>query len=85
MQRMYQKHTEEASQALATLFEAHPEAMTPLLNIVVEAKVVLDAFVDVVGRTCLEAVLHLSANEIAGATHQGKAGGRRFGTAPRRA
>ena len=60
---------------LATLFEAHPEAMTPLLNIVVEAKVTLDAFIDVVGRSCLEAVLQLSAAEIAGLPHQGKAGG----------
>ena len=41
MERVYQKGTEEASRALATLFEAHPEAMTPLLNIVVEAKVTL--------------------------------------------
>lgn len=38
MQQVYQKDTTEASQALAALFEAHPEAMTPLLNIVVERK-----------------------------------------------
>ena len=75
MQQVYQKDTAEASQALAALFEAHPEAMTPLLNIVVEAKVTLDAFIDVVGRSCLEAVLQLSAAEIAGPQHQGKAGG----------
>jgi transposase-like protein len=75
MQQVYQKDTAQASQALAALFEAHPEAMTPLLNIVVEAKVTLDAFIDVVGRSCLEAVLQLSAAEIAGPPHQGKAGG----------
>ena len=75
MQQVYQKDTAEASAALATLFEVHPEAMTPLLNIVVEAKVTLDAFIDVVGRSCLEAVLQLSAAEIAGPPHQGKAGG----------
>jgi putative transposase len=74
VEQVYQKGTEEASRALATLFEAHPEAMTPLLNIVVEAKVTLDAFIDVVGRSCLEAVLQLSAAEIAGPPHQGKAG-----------
>ena len=74
MEQVYQKGTEEASRALAMLFEAHPEAMTPLLNIVVEAKVTLDAFIDVVGRSCLEAVLQLSAAEIAGSPHQGKAG-----------
>jgi transposase-like protein len=75
MQQVYQKETAAASQALSQLFEAHPEAMTPLLNIVVEAKVTLDAFIDVVGRSCLEAVLQLSAAEIAGVPHQGKAGG----------
>ena len=75
MEQVYQKGTEEASRALATLFEAHPEAMAPLLNIVVEAKVTLDAFIDVVGRSCLEAVLQLSAAEVAGPPHQGKAGG----------
>ena len=75
MQQVYQKDTAEASAALATLFEAHSEAMTPLLNIVVEAKMTLDAFIDVVGRSCLEAVLQLSAAEIAGPPQQGKAGG----------
>jgi len=75
MQQVYQKDTEEARQALAALFEAHPDALTPLLNIVAEARVTLDAFVDVVGRSCLEAVLQLSAAEIAGPPHQGKAGG----------
>ena len=75
MQQVYQKDTAAASQALATLFEANPEAMAPLLNIVVEAKMTLDAFIDVVGRSCLEAVLQLSAAEIAGPPHQGKAGG----------
>ena len=75
MQQVYQKDTDEASRALASLFEAHPEAMSPLLNLVVEAQVTLDAFIDVVGRSCLEAVLQLSAAEIAGPPHQGKAGG----------
>jgi len=75
MQQVYQKDTAEASQALAALFEAHPDAMAPLLNLVVEAKVTLDAFIDVVGRSCLEAVLQLSAAEVAGPPHQGKAGG----------
>ena len=75
MQQVYQKDTAEASAALATLFAAHSEAMTPLLNIVVEAKMTLDAFIDVVGRSCLEAVLQLSAAEIAGPPQQGKAGG----------
>jgi transposase-like protein len=75
MLQVYQKDTAEASAALATLFEAHPESMTSLLNIVVEAKMTLDAFIDVVGRSCLEAVLQLSATEMAGPPHQGKAGG----------
>jgi len=75
VKQVYQKDTEEASRALAILFDAHPEAMTPLLNIVIEAKVTLDAFIDVVGRSCLEAVLQLSAAEVAGPPHKGKAGG----------
>ena len=60
---------------MATLFETHPEVMTPLLNIVVEEKVMLDAFIDVVGRSSLEAVLQCSSAEIGGPPHQGKAGG----------
>lgn len=74
MPQVYQKDTEEASQALAALFEAHPEVMTPLLTIVAEGKETLDAFVDAVGRSWLEAVLQLSAFEIAGPPHQGKTG-----------
>ena len=42
MQQVYQKGTEEASRALATLFEAHPEAMAPLLNIVVDEVIFLN-------------------------------------------
>jgi transposase-like protein len=82
MQQVYQKDTAAASQALSQLFEAHPDAMMPLLNLVIEAKVTLDAFIDVVGRSCLEAVLQLSAAEMAGMPHQGKAGGavQRHGT-----
>ena len=50
MQQVYQKGTEEASRALATLFEAHPEAMTPLLNLVVEAQVMPGSRLAVVRR-----------------------------------
>ena len=75
MPQVYQKDTAEARAALATLFADHCAAMAPVLNIVVEAKMTLDAFIDVVGRCCLEAVLQLSAAELAGPPHQGKAGG----------
>lgn len=67
--------TAAAKAALAELLGTHPEAVDPLLSLVVEARATLDEFVDLVGRVCLESVLHLSAAELAGEPRQGKAGG----------
>lgn len=67
--------TDEARTALAGLLGTHPEAVDPLLNLIVEARTTLDEFVDLVGRTCIESVLRLSAVELAGEPQPGKAGG----------
>jgi len=67
--------TDEAKSALAAVLGTHPEAVEPLLNLVVETQATLDEFVDLVGRTCIESVLRLSAAELAGEPQRGKAGG----------
>lgn len=69
------KGTDEAKSALAEVLGTHPESVEPLLNLLVEARATLDEFVDLVGRTCLESVLRLSAVELAGEPQPGKAGG----------
>lgn len=67
--------TDAAKSALAAVLGSHPEAVDPLLNLIVGARATLDEFVDLVGRTCLESVLRLSAAELAGEPQPGKAGG----------
>ncbi|MBI2301654.1 MAG: IS256 family transposase [Armatimonadetes bacterium] len=67
--------TEQAKSALAAVLGTHPQAVEPLLHLIVEARATLDQFVDLVGRTCLESVLRLSAAELAGEPQPGLAGG----------
>ena len=75
MYEVCHKGTDEAKSALAETLGSHPAAVEPLLNLVLEAQTTLDEFVDLVGRSCLEAVLRLSAAELAGEPQPGKAGG----------
>lgn len=75
MYEVCHKGTEEAKAALAETLGANPAAVEPLLNLVLAAQTTLDEFVDLVGRSCIEAVLRLSAVELAGEPQPGKAGG----------
>ncbi|MBI2298477.1 MAG: IS256 family transposase, partial [Armatimonadetes bacterium] len=67
--------TEHAKAVLAELLGTHPEAVEPLLHLVTEARQTVEELVDLIGRVCLESVLHLSAAELAGEPHRGQAGG----------
>ena len=67
--------TEEARAVLATLLDSQPEALDPLVSLVVDLRVTLDELTQVAGRICLESVLHASAAQLAGPPARGKAGG----------
>jgi putative transposase len=46
-----------------------------MVALIEQARLAVDELIDVTGRAALEAVLHLSAEGVAGAKHPGKAGG----------
>jgi len=75
MAAVYTKETQKARGLLGDLLGQHSEELLPLLEWVQELKVTLDDVFDVVGRACVERVLRLSAEQVAGPPHQGKAGG----------
>jgi len=74
LEQVQRKDIGEASRALGVSCEAHHEAMIPLLNIVVEAKIRQDAFIDMAERPRLDAAPLLSATETAPPRHQRKTG-----------
>ena len=72
---VYTNEREKAKRALAEMLGQHSEGLLPLLELVQELKVTLDDVFGVVGRVCVERVLQLSAEQVAGPRHQGKARG----------
>lgn len=82
MTAVYQIGTPKDTRALAEYLAQDGQLLLPMLDLIVECRMAVDELIDVVGRAALEAVLHLSATEVAGPRHQGKAGGniRRHGT-----
>ena len=72
---VYTNQREKAKSALAEMLGQHSGELLPLLELVQELEVTLDDVFEVVGRTCVERMLQLSAEQVAGPRHQGKAGG----------
>src|SRR5262249_15974280 len=60
---------------LAEFLQQEGQFLLPMVELVVERETGIDELIDVTGRATVEAVLQLSAQEIAGAKHRGKAGG----------
>jgi len=75
MARVYTEEAEKARDLLGDFLGQHSEGLLPLLEWIQELKVTLDDVFEVVGRACVERVLRLSAEQVAGPLHQGKAGG----------
>lgn len=74
MKTVYQRKHKKANANLAELLLRHEDAIMPMLQLIEEAKLTLDEFIHLVGRTCIESVLQLSAQQVAGPRHQGKPG-----------
>jgi len=71
---VYQIESKKARAELAEVLLQHENIMLPLLKLLEEATVTLDEFFELVGRTCVEMLLHQSAEQVAGPRHQGRAG-----------
>ena len=84
MSRVYQIAGKQGTQSVEEFVVRNGQALLPMVELIEEAQVAVDEFIDVLGRASLEAVLELSASGVAGPRHQGKAGGevRRHGHQP---
>jgi putative transposase len=71
----YQIADRRDSRALAQFLQKEGQLLLPLVNLIETAQGAIDEVIDVVGRATIEAVLCLSAQEVAGPKHPGKAEG----------
>jgi transposase-like protein len=58
---------------LAEFLVRNGQALLPMLELIEQSRMAIDELIDVMGRASVEAVLDLSAREVAGAPQQGKA------------
>jgi putative transposase len=79
---VYQIAGRKDTKAVSEYLAQNAQLLLPMVELISEAQMAVEEFIDVLGRASLEAVLLLSAEQVAGPRHQGKAGGeiRRHGT-----
>jgi len=66
-----------SSEQLATMLSREGQWLLPLVGLIEQAECAVDEVIDVMGRATVEAVLQLSAEQVAGPRQQGKADPRR--------
>jgi len=71
----YQVVDRKDSRALAEFLQKEGQFLLPMVGLIETAQIAIDEVIDVTGRATIEAVLQLSAQEVAGPKHQGKAQG----------
>jgi putative transposase len=75
MKKAYQVIDRKDSKKLAQFLSREGQLLLPMLELITGAEMAVDELIDVTGRAAIEAVLLLSAQEVAGPKHQGKRGG----------
>ena len=75
MRQTYQTVDRKDSRALAQFLSREGQVLLPMLDLIEQAEMAVDELIDVAGRATIEAVLTLSAQELAGPKHPGKRGG----------
>jgi putative transposase len=71
----YQVVSRDDRRTLARWLTKHGQGLLPLVELIESTELALEELVDVSGRATIEAVLELSAMQIAGAPHRGQRGG----------
>jgi len=71
----YQIADRKDSRALSEFLQKEGQFLLPIVSLIETAQVAIDEVIDVAGRATLEAVLQLSAQEVAGEKHPGQARG----------
>ncbi len=72
MKAAYQITDRQDSRALAQFLSGEGQALLPMLELIEQAEMAVDELIDLAGRATIEAVLKLSAQELAGPKHPGK-------------
>jgi len=75
MKRSYKIATKKESGKLVEFFIKNGQALIPMVELIEQSKQTVDELVDELGRAAVEAVLRLSASNVAGPPHPGKKGG----------
>ena len=75
MKGSYQIIAQADSDELTEVLSKNGQLLLPMLQLIEEAKMAVDAAIDVSGRATIQALLLLSAQELAGEKHPGKAAG----------
>ena len=73
--RQYQIAAKNDSRKLAEFLSQDGQGLLPMVELLCQAEMAVDELIDVAGRATIEAVLTLSARQVAGAKHPGKADG----------
>ena len=79
MKAAYQIANHQDSGALARFLSSEGQALLPMLKLIEQAEMAVNELIDVAGRATIEAVLTLSAQELAGPKHPGKKAGSAIG------
>lgn len=73
MEKDYQIISKKDSKELANFLAKEGQLLLPMLDLIETAQTAIDDVIDVVGRSTIEAILQLSARQVAGNQHKGKA------------
>lgn len=72
MKTSYQVVSNKDSRQLSEFLAREGQFLLPMLELITQAEMAVDELIDVAGRATIEAVLTLSAQELAGAKHPGR-------------
>jgi len=72
MNKDYQIISKKNSKELAKFLSKEGQFLLPMLELIEQAEAAVDEVIDVVGRASIEAILLLSAQQVAAAQHKGK-------------
>lgn len=75
MKKDYQIISKKDSKELANFLAKDGQWLLPMVDLIETAQTAVDDVIDVVGRSTIEAILLLSARQVAGNQHKGKAAG----------
>lgn len=75
MKELYQILNKKDSRELTRFLAREGQFLLPMLDLIEQSQAAVDEVIDVVGRSAIEAILLLSARQMAGDPHPGKAAG----------